>query len=387
MRKQFLALLMSRVASAGAQAAIFILLSRTVSLDVFGWVGIVGSVVGFALLVTDLGVTAGLSRARAQDDQSFVNGALRLNDAVAGLLVVSAAIWACVAGNSPATALIVFAMSLTVERNAETQLSIFYADGKKLIPAASVVGRRLVTLGLFIALLVSQVNPLWSFAIAQFAGATFSQIVQRLALRGSLSSSPPTRFDVILRAVWPFWMSSVLNQVKLLDVTIVGILASSVAAGLYSAAQRLVTPLMLIPAAVSQVVLPHASRDGADHRRTARKISALFAISYVAIVPAALASPAIVAIVYPSSYSGASAILAWSLLALPPLALGGPLAAILQGKGDEKFVAFNGILFAAVGLLLMGLGAWVNEGVGVATAILVTAILRVPVLLLRIQKP
>jgi len=387
LRTQFLALLTSRIVSAGAQAAIFILLSRAVPLEVFGWVGIVGSVVGFALLVGDLGVTAGLSRARAQSDQSFVAGALRLNDVITLFLVLPAATWACLTINSPIAPLAVFAVSLAIERNAETQLSVFYADGKKLLPAASVVGRRLVAVGLFVALLIAQLDPLWSFSVAQLAGAVFSQITQRLALRETRSTSPSTSFNEIFKTVWPFWMSSVLNQVKLLDVTIVGLLASSATAGLYSAAQRLVTPLMLIPAAVSQVVLPHSSRTGADHRSTARKVSAMFVASYVVIVPAALISPAIVAIIYPPSYAEAAAVLSWSLLALPPLALAGPLAAILQGKGEEKFVAFNGIVFAVVGLLLMGLGGWLSGGVGVAIAVLMTAILRVPILLLRIQRP
>jgi O-antigen/teichoic acid export membrane protein len=382
---QFVLLTSSRIVAAALQAIGFMLLSRSVSVAAFGWVGIASSLAAFILLVSDMGLTASVSRARARGNEDVVRGALRVNDVISAVVgVVLAGTVALLSRDLLALGVLVLALSL--ERNAETQLSVFYADGDRLAPAASIVGRRAISLGAFILLLGTGTDGLWAFCWAQLLGTLFSQAFQRFLLYRRRIPVLAAGARDVLRVAWPFWISSVLNQVRLLDTTLVGALGTAASAGMYSAAMRIVNPLMLIPASVSQVLLPHASKATTDTVKVAYRVTGLFMLSFVAIVPAVLLSADILALLFGEPYASAAPVLAWSLCGLPFVALAGPLAAILQARGDERFVALNGGAFAVIAIGAMIAGGIVADGTGVAAGLAVVSAARVPVLLVRITR-
>ncbi|WIE62086.1 lipopolysaccharide biosynthesis protein [Curtobacterium sp. MCLR17_032] len=373
----------SRGLAAVLQSVSFMLLSRAVDLRTFGVIGVVTAIAGFALLVSDLGVTATLSRARARQDHALVRGALQLNDVVT---VVSAVLFGVAAGfaAAPGVALAILAVSLTVERNVETHLSVFYADGSRFVPAVSILGRRLLMLAVFWGSLQASVDGALAFAIAQLAGATFSQVLQRITLAPLSRTASPLGLGTVFRGSWRFWASSVLNQVRILDSAIVGAFASVASAGLYAAAQKLVNPLLLLPASLSQVILPAVARDRSNVRRITKRVCGLFLGTYVVIVPVTFFARGLLDLLFGSPYGDGASILVWAMLGFPMLALSGPLAAILQGLGDEGFVALNGALFAVVALIAMVGGAIMFGPTGVAAGMTIAYTLRTPVLVVRI---
>lgn len=381
--RQVVILIGSRGLAAVLQSVSFMLLSRAVDLRTFGVIGVVTAIAGFALLVSDLGVTATLSRARARQDHALVRGALQLNDVVT---VVSAVLFGVAAGfaAAPGVALAILAVSLTVERNVETHLSVFYADGSRFVPAVSILGRRLLMLAVFWGSLQASVDGALAFAIAQLAGATFSQALQRITLAPLSRTASPLGLGTVFRGSWRFWASSVLNQVRILDSAIVGAFASVASAGLYAAAQKLVNPLLLLPASLSQVILPAVARDRSNVRRITKRVCGLFLGTYVVIVPVTFFARGLLDLLFGSPYGDGASILVWAMLGFPMLALSGPLAAILQGLGDEGFVALNGALFAVVALIAMVGGAITFGPTGVAAGMTIAYTLRTPVLVVRI---
>jgi O-antigen/teichoic acid export membrane protein len=381
--RQVVILVGSRGLAAVLQSVSFMLLSRAVDLHTFGVIGVVTAIAGFALLVSDLGVTATLSRARARQDHALVRGALQLNDVVT---VVSAVVFGVAAGfaAAPGVALAILAVSLTVERNVETHLSVFYADGSRFVPAVSILGRRLLMLAVFWGLLQASMDGALAFGIAQLAGATFSQVLQRFTVAPVARTASPLGLGTVFRGSWRFWASSVLNQVRILDSAIVGAFASVASAGLYAAAQKLVNPLLLLPASLSQVILPAVARDRSNVRRITKRVCGLFLVTYVVIVPVTFFARDLLDLLFGSPYGDGASILVWAMLGFPMLALSGPLAAILQGLGDEGFVALNGVFFAVVALIAMVGGAIMFGPTGVAAGMTIAYTLRTPVLIVRI---
>ncbi|WIJ45903.1 lipopolysaccharide biosynthesis protein [Curtobacterium citreum] len=385
MNRQVIVLVGSRGLAAVLQSISFMLLSRVVDVRTFGAIGVLTALAGFALLVTDLGITATLSRARARADHGMVAGALRLNDVVT---VVTAVLFAVIAGLSaaPHLALGLLALSLTLERNTETHLSVFFADGSSVVPAASILGRRLLMLAAFGGLLLVHADGAVAFALAQLVGVVFSQLLQRFTVKSVRGDIRAIGLRAVLAGSWRFWASSVLNQVRILDSAVVGAFASVASAGLYSAAQKLVNPMLLLPASLSQVILPAVAKSGSDAVRITRNVCLLLLSSYVVLLPVCFFASDLLRLLFGSPYAAAGPILIWALIGFPMLALSGPLAAILQGRHDEGFVAANGAAFAAVALAGMVLGAIWEGPVGVAAAMTICYALRTPVLVLRIVR-
>lgn len=143
-------------------------------------------------------------------------------------------------------------------------------------------------------------------------------------------------------------------------------------------------PLLLLPASLSQVILPAVARDRSNVRRITKRVCGLFLGTYVVIVPVTFFARGLLDLLFGSPYGDGASILVWAMLGFPMLALSGPLAAILQGLGDEGFVALNGALFAVVALIAMVGGAIMFGPTGVAAGMTIAYTLRTPVLVVRI---
>lgn len=388
MTKQFGFLLFSRIGAAALQATAFIILSRVVSVKEFGWVGITVSLGAFVMLVTDFGITGVLSRARAREDTALVAGCIRTNDIVSGLVAILTVIGTVVV--APGKVLLVPLMiSIILERNAETQLSLFYADGDRVVPLVSILGRRLIGVALFGGLVAGGLDAMWAFGVGLTTGAGFSVGYQKIVLMRSRASRPP--YGIIdpievIRGSVSFWISSVLNQIRVLDTTIVAATSTALSAGLYSAAQKLTNPLLLIPVSLAQILLPYAARPGANVSKASIRVTQLFLATYILIIPGCFFDEHALGLFFGTSYRSGGAILTWMMLGLPVLALSGPLAAILQGCGGERFVAVNGALFAVLALVAMAGGGAIFGAVGVAAGLAIASGLRVPVLLAGISR-
>lgn len=378
MKSQFLALTAARVLAACLQAGTYILLSRLVAVDTFGSVGVIVSAGAFILLVTDWGITGVLSRARTRGSNALVRGCLRINDTTSLAVGFGAAIATLAASGS--LALSVFALSVVYERNSETQLSVFYADGHRGIPLVSVVARRLVALAAFAGTAAAGLDGLWAFVLGQALGITLAQLYQRRGLHRLGIGEGRVGLRALLKETRHFWLGAMLGQVRLLDTVVVAVATTTLAAGVYSAAQRLTSPALLLPAALSQVLLPYATRSVDGSKRVARQITFAFAATYIVIVPACVFSSEVLGFVFGPDYASGGAILTWVLLGLPLVALTGPLAAILQGQGKEAVVSRNSAAFAVLAVAGMCAGVALDGAEGLAAGLTIASLLRLPVI-------
>ena len=368
MKVQFLVLLSSRIASTAIQAVVFVLLARWAGAQDFGAIAIIAGVAAVLFTVSDWGLSSYIPRARAKGFNAEVAIGLRMdllgNLAAGALFAVAVAIFAPAYGFSVWLGLVPFA--LAVEQFIEVGLTVPIADGAKAILAISLLMRRLITLGVFLALFQGGVPATSAYCIGVTLGAAVGLAHVLRVLRRRLPATPdrvPIRS--LYRTLTPYFLANLSSQVRTLDTAIVGAVTSVGSAGLYSAAFRLVNPLMLVSSSVAAVVLPHASRHTLPAaKRLGMRLTLAAILFSLPLVPVVIYAEPIVVLLFGTTFSAAAPAFAWAVAAIPFLSLTSPLGGVLQSQGHEKYVAMNGIILAIVtlGLVLLGALAWGPSG-------------------------
>jgi len=389
-RRQFLGILVSRGLGSALQALALIVLARSVAPTEFGAVNVVIAVVGFALVGTGLGMSVYVPWARASGRDDEVVAALRVNtgsnylSAVVGVTVVS--VWAHLGGLPWGVALI--ALSLALERNADTWLGVPIADGRSAVAVVSVLLRRVVCLVVMLPAIALGLDPVLAYTAGLVAGSLAGQLHVRLAvsdLCGTLHAVPAS---VVIRAAWPFLVSNATGQARTLDVGIVGLVLGSGGAGVYAAATKLVQPLLLVPQSLAAVLVPHSTKvDGRSARKLGVRLGAGFAACLLLALPLGLGGEQIVVLLMGEQYAGAGAVFSWALVAVPFIAWASSLGAILQGQSQERLVAGVGAVFALIMVGAIALGAMLAGPAGGAAGLAASYLLRSVVLALALLSP
>ncbi|MEF2977454.1 oligosaccharide flippase family protein [Subtercola sp. YIM 133946] len=392
MKQQFIFLVISRGAASVLNALSFVWLGRLVGVELVGILGIVTSVTAFIFVLADFGMATYISRERARGNDDVVIGALRFNVAstvsVGVLLTIALATFAAASALPWSTVLLGLASAL--EKNTETSLSVPIADKKKFVPAFNVLLRRGFTLIAFGVSLWIGLDPVLAFCIGTASAAVVGQLNIRTWMRGKVKSTTKwsaAQLRSVAGAAWPFWISNVTATARTLDISIVGWVASPYSAGLYSAASKIMNPFRLIPSTLTALIVPYAARqDSATARKTSLKLVALFMSSLVIVIPASFFSNYLVVFLLGEPFKGGGLIFALMLVGLPFVALAPPLGSVLQSQGEEKFVSFNGIVFAAVTILMVAVGALISGGEGAALGLGISYVLKCVSLLRRSLK-
>jgi O-antigen/teichoic acid export membrane protein len=384
-QRQFAWLLASRLLGGGMQAATLIFLARAVPVAEFGAVSLVIAAGTVFFAFSDLGLSNFVPKMRAQRIDEAVRAALRLNiesTALFGALaVVAAATWLHVAGFDVWAAAV--AGSLALEKNVDCMLSVAVADGKQRVMAASVLLRRGTTFGLFAAAVLLDEAGVAAYAVAAVVGAL---IGQGHAWLTNGERAAPERIDrwALLREAWPFLVSNLTGQVRMLDTVVINGLLATSAAGLYAAATRICQPLTLIPATITTLLLPHSARlAAADARRAAWRVAALAGSLSVVMSPLLMVSTEIMIWLFGPAYGAAGSVFGWTAVFLPIVSSVSPLSAILQGQENERFASRVGLAFFPISVAGMIFGATLWGIVGVAVALGVSYLIRSVVLLFR----
>ncbi|QJU54582.1 oligosaccharide flippase family protein [Herbiconiux sp. KACC 21604] len=392
MKQQFLFILISRGLASVLNALAFVWLGRLVGVELVGVLGIVTSVTSFVFLIADFGMATFISRERARGNEDLVIGALRFNTtstiAFGFLLTIALAVFALL-GVVP-YAVILLGLAAALEKNTETTLSVPIADKKKFVPAFNVLLRRALALVAFGAAVLVGIDAVLAFCFGTAAAALAGQIQIRSWMRGKVSHETPFTAgqlkDVAQRA-WPFWISNVTAGARQLDIPIVGLFASAYSAGLYSASSKIMNPFRLIPSTLTSLVVPHVARQSSTTaRRTALKLTALFMATLIVLIPASFLSETLVVFLMGPEFAGGGTIFALMLVGLPFVALAPPLGSVLQSQGQERFVGFNGTVFAVLTIVLVALGAIVAGGEGAAAGLAVSYLLKCVSLHVRILR-
>ena len=367
MKGQFLALLASRGASSVLLALIHLLVARDAGPATFGIVATVIAAGAFYFVIVDFGLSTAIVRAEAREDEASVRAFLRVNarlSVIGGCLAVLVILGLMLLIQGPLW-LAVLGVSMALEKNADTVLGVAVARRSKLIPAVSMVMRRVVAFGVLVTAWWASDDVIFGYVAAMLAGGLVAQVYGRLSLKTAFGISS-IKSRAVLKQALPFFWSNISASARNLDIIIVTLLAGARDAGFYGAAQRLTSPFLLIPGAVATLVLPAAARRGPrGAKKLAYQLSWLHLGMLAALGVIALFADEIVVLVLGESYAPAAGILQWSLVAFPFVALSSPLGGVLQSQGHENLVARNGILFSV--LLILGIFGGVT-GFGVVGA-------------------
>jgi len=375
MKAQFLVLLGARIFATGMQALTFILLARWAGVRDFGVVAVIAGVGAVLFTVADWGLSSYIPRARARGRDAEVSTGLKMDligNSTAGSL--AAAVLAVIAG---ATGLnpwfILVPVALALEQFVEVGLTVPIADKSKAPFVVSLVLRRTISVGLFTSLYAVGLETVAAYALGLAVASTAGFVHVLLVLRKRLAGRPRgANARTMYKSLVPYFLANLSSQARTLDSAIVGAASTVASAGLYSAAFRLINPLMLVSGSIVAVVLPHASRRGLpEARRLGRKLSLAALLASLPLVPVIIWSPAIVELLFGPEFVAAGAAFAFAVAALPFLSLAPPLGGLLQSQGFESFVATNGLIFAGLNLSGVLLGALLWGPAGAAAGVTV----------------
>ncbi|MHA7141945.1 lipopolysaccharide biosynthesis protein [Arthrobacter sp. Sr33] len=388
MKLQFLVMLATRVFASGVQAVSVVLLARWVGIETFGLIAVVLGIGGVLFTVSDWGLSSYIPRARAKGDHGDVATGLRMScggNLIAGILFALAIL---VIGLSTGASswLCLLPIALALDQFTEAGLTVPVADKLKRPIIVSVLLRRCAALAIFVGLFMVDVDPLAAYTlgmlISGLLGLAHILVVLRSRMRGIRERSP---FRVLYRSLTPYMVANLSAASRSLDAAIVAGTTSVASAGLYSAAFRITRPLMLVGSAAVAVILPHAARESlATVKRLGWQLSAAAGLSVIPLAVVAYFAEPIVILLFGAPYADAAPAFALAVLAIPFLSLAPPLGGMLQAQGYQNFVARNGVIFAAVTLASVWVGAVYWEATGAAGGILVAYVLKVVALLVRL---
>ena len=375
---QFLWLASGRAGGALLQAVTLGLVARWVGPIHFGHVaGVVGAAQA-SVALADLGISPTLLRMRSTDPHDpRVRGLLSLNRRVSFVLL---ACWfgalttaAAVTGDRTFLLLLGVAVWVAAEKNTETSLMVTLADGCTRDITLSLGLRRIVTTTLLVGGTAVGAPALLAYGCALAVSGILGWAWTWRRVEAALPATRPGPVRPLLRAALPFWLNSMAIQARNLDVVVVGLAASPAAAGLYAAPSRLSGPLGLLPSSLAQVLLPAAARGGRDSARQARTAGVMMtAVVMVLFGGLALVLGRIVPAVLGPGFEGAVTPLRILLVGLVFFGITASLVSVLQGRGDEWYVAWTNL--AILGLCLPGVavGAALAGASGAATAVSAT---------------
>jgi O-antigen/teichoic acid export membrane protein len=359
---QFASMLGARIAATLFQAVNIILLARAVSPSD---IGLTSAIIGFCMVlftVTDFGLSTLISRSYAYGDHVIVASALHyitLTTWTFGAIGLAVALGLSAVGVIPLS-LTVLVLAVAIDRCVEFRLSVPMAAGLKVVPSLSVLIRRGAQLGVFIGFVGVGTPALWAYSIAYLLGAAAGYFQTTLFLRrlvGTKSSRRPAR--EVFGKGFAFGVKNVSVMIQYLDTFLVSAFSGAHNAGLYAAASKLTGPLLLIPGTLAASVLPHAAQATPREARTLGvRVVLVFSVALIFGAPVGfiLAEP-VCTLLYGDAYRSAGLPLALLLVGIPFAVVAAALSAILQGKGDERFVARVGVIFALAFVSAISIGS------------------------------
>ncbi|MCU1517297.1 MAG: lipopolysaccharide biosynthesis protein [Pseudarthrobacter sp.] len=376
MKTQFIVVLLARIFATGVQALTFILLARWAGVEDFGMIGVIAGICAVLFTVADWGLSSYIPRARAIGKDAEVVAGIRmdfLGNSAAG--IAAALVLAVFAGPMGITAwFVLIPVALAIEQFTEVALTIPIADKNKGIFVVSLVLRRIVSIVFFIGLYLAGLDAVGAYAVsamaASAAGLVHVLAVLRRRLRGIKSD---VGYLGLYKALVPYLLANLSAQSRTLDTALVGAVSSVSGAGLYSAAFRLINPLMLVSSSLVAVLLPHASRKNLQEtKRIGWQLSLAAVVVGVLAIPVIANAGLIMELLFGSEFLPAAPAFAFAVAALPFLSVAPPLGGLLQSQGFESFVAKNGIAFAVVNLVTVLIGALLWGPTGAAAAVAVS---------------
>jgi O-antigen/teichoic acid export membrane protein len=368
---QFASILSARILANVLQAVNVIILARAVSPSE---IGMTSAIIGFCMVlftVTDFGLSTLISKSYAREDHLMVSSALRYTTITTwafGILALAVGVGLS-AGHVIPLSLTALILSVAIDRCVEYRLSVPIAADSKIIPSSSILLRRGVQFLVFVALVLGDVSALWAYALAQLIGACAGYLQSTYFLRSRVVRvDARLPWKTVFRNSFAFFINNVTAQISTLDTFLVSAFAGAHSAGLYAAASRVTSPLILIPGTLASTVLPPAARaTPGQARKAGLRIAVLLPAVLLVVAPVGyfVAEPLCV-LLYGEEYRAAGRALSVLVLGIPFAVLAAALSAVLQAQGHERFVAKVGIGFAFAFISAIAVGGHVHGAIGAA---------------------
>lgn len=282
-------LLASRLVGTISQLTLLVLLARATDVAQFGSLVAVLGVVQLSMVIADFGFGAHVMQRRAKAPNAPIDNDDMLFLLMAGVtfLTFTVLLWATLTRVGLPYHLGLLMLWGMSERFIETFQLFFIASEQAFVTLGITMIRRVGALACFIVL-ERMLSPTLAFAVSSLS-ATYcalallaSVAVRRFHIDLSRGLSEP--FLELCRDLRPYYGLSVFGQLRALDVTIVGLAAGSITAGIYAVAARLYLPLLLIPSSLAQAALPRLVR--ASQGRLRNYSDTLLVFFAVSMIPA-----------------------------------------------------------------------------------------------------
>jgi O-antigen/teichoic acid export membrane protein len=203
----------------------------------------------------------------------------------------------------------------------------------------------------------------YAYAAGTGVGMLCTAIVLRKEIMGSLRYFTPSLIRTIFISAWPFAVSSILGMLLLnTDIIIIGWLRTALDLGYYSAAQRLIVVIYLLPHILSSSALPAFARmarvDNEKFRRVFEGIvSMVFLAAAPIIIGGIIVAPALVSFIFGTSYLPGTVPFQILLVTLafnfPAVIFGSAIFAYDQQKKLVIYSAIGGLLNLILDLALI----------------------------------
>lgn len=378
---QFSWLISGRIIAAGIQAVTLIFVARALGPADFGLFNAVLGIMIVMQAISDLGVGKLLVRERSSGERpELVAGGIRLNarsSAVLGIVLGIGLATLGFASDQRFLLMLPLAVSVAGEKNADTWLGIAIADGDVRYSTMILVARRACALAIFLLLSSTPFPAIVNYSSAMACAAVGSVVFARRLISPRVKTMPAMA-KVTIRAAVPYWVNTFAVQLRNLDTAIVTAVAGAGAAGFYSTASRLTTPLRMLPNSFAVVMLPHATRTQTQSIRTVLvRVGIFVSITGAMYLLLAVLIPWVIPLLG-EAYRPATVPLQIVLVGLVFAGLTSLLGAVMQGRGMQKSVAMVSVgstVYTLVALWALAhfLGA-IGAALGLATGFALEAI-------------
>lgn len=338
----------------------------------------------FAGVVSDLGIATYLVKALAIDrDPSGARTALRLNTIGSAVLVVIGFTALTLLAFREHWPLSIGALAVWVglEKNIEAQLSLYISKQLVFVPTVSVAIRRVIPVLLY--LILTQIIDLdadTAFATSLCIGGIFGTFHATIASKSPAVriTQPKAPITQVLRRATPFLITNCATQVRNLDVPIVATFSGSFAAGIYSAAMRLSTPIFLVASSIATSIIPGVGKEGITKAVQLVHYMMLIATAMATLVllMTPIAGP-LMSLIYGSAYQPFGFVLVLIIAGTLFNSLLFPLTALIQAAGKTRVAALINALVAVVLIGALAFGSILGGIQGAALGYLASQVVAV----------
>ncbi|MGP4058270.1 oligosaccharide flippase family protein [Mycobacterium sp. 4D054] len=367
-----------------AQAVLFILLARDIGPQGFGVIAAFLVVHTSVFWFVGMDTPTYVARKMALGEIGNAVVSVRVNAALMALAMVPVMASCALLASQTLLMFAVIGNAVAVwnERVTENRLALAYGE-KRIKPAViTLVVRSMVPLALYLGLTATAigVEALIAFAIARVLAGVASQSLGVLLIRLPAASELP-RATTVLREQAPLAANSAMSGIRTLDSVIVIAISGSVAAGVYSAVSRVVSPFNTLVLSIAPVLVPRAAV--ASSARVRRAMDGLLGVGLVLSAATLLLIPFtefVVVFVFGPKFAGGGAVLFWMLLRAGPMLATPLMGATLLAKGRDKLVAINSFATTLLLLAAVAAGALADGATGAAAGFALVSLVRMVVL-------